>query len=383
MHLPNYFKGIDEVEKQLDPINIRILTAMWKLGPRNLLKISRQIGIPSTSVHERVARLEAKSGRIAYLVPRASQIGMIRVIVLVEGRAGSEELVTAALKLPNLWRSINLCEGGFTHLSVHTVPTLFLDDFKKYVKKLFKLGLIRRYRTFLTGDYVPNFRNFTYYDPKLRNWRFEWEQWIDILNDETSKRVALNSNRHPINVDKKDLLIIKELEKNARVTLADMATQLGMSLPGVKYRFDRMVRTGLVQPIAFDVFPYPVQVSAHHEVMLKFTTRHAMNRFLSLMPELFFVFGVAKVLNSKVIILRTYILESQLRKMFAFFSEMAQDGMIESYSSVRVDFAGRETQTISYELFHDEEGWVVDLSQCVSKLSELVSANNLRPALTS
>lgn len=380
VHLPNYFKGIDEVEKQLDPININILSAMWKLGPRNLLKIARQIGAPPTSVHERVAKLEAKSGRIAYLVPRTSEIGMIRVIVLVEGRAGSEELVTAALKIPNLWRSINLCEGVFTHLSVNTVPNPLLDDFKKYVKHLLKLGLIRRYRTFLTGDYAPNFPNFRYYDPNLRNWRFKWRQWINILNDETRKQVASDSNRHPINVDKKDLLIIKELEKNARIPLAAMAPQLGMSLPGVKYRFDKMVLAGLVQPIAFDVYPYPLEVSAYHEVMLEFMTRHAMNRFLSLTPKLFFIHGVAKVLNSKTLIVRTYILESQLRNMFAFFSEMAQDGMIEAYSSVRLQFAGRETQTISYELFDDEKGWVVDMSQCVSKLSELVSANNLHPA---
>ena len=380
MHLPTYFNGIDAVEKQLDPINIKILTAMWKLGPRNLLRISRQIRTPSTSVHERVARLEAKSGRIAYLVPKTSEIGMIRVVVLVEARAGSEELVTAALKLPNLWRSINLCEGVFTHLSVHIVPTQFLDDFKKYVRQLLKLGLIRRYRTLLTGDYAVNFPNFTYYDPKLRNWRFQWQRWINVLNDETPKLVASDSNRHPINVDKKDLLIIKELEKNARMTLADMAPKLGMSLPGVKYRFDKMVRTGLVQPIDFDVFPYPVEVSAHHEVMLEFTTKHAMNKFLSLTSELFFIRGVARVLSSKTLILRTYILQSQLRNMFAFFSEMAQDGMIRSYSSVRVEFAGRKTQTISYELFDDEKGWVVDMSQCISKLSKLVSANNLRAA---
>jgi hypothetical protein len=59
---------------------------------------------------------------------------------------------------------------------------------------------------------------------------------------------------------------------------------------------------------------------------------------------------------------------------------MAQGGMIRSYSSVRVEFAGRKTQTISYELYDDEKGWVVDMSQCISKLSKLVSANNLRAA---
>ena len=380
MHLPSFFKGIEEVEKQLDPTNIMILRAMWKLGPRNLLKISRRIGAASTSVHERVARLEAKSGRIAFLIPKTREFGLSRVMVLVESRPGSEEVVTAALKIPNLWRSINRCEGVFTHQSIHAVPNEFLNDFKKYVKQFLKLGLVRRYRVFQTTDIIPNFPNFNCYDPKEGDWKFQWPQWMNALKHEAPKQVASDSIRHAVRLDKKDLLIIKELQKNARIPLADMAPQLGMSLPGVKYRFDKMARAGLLQPIAFDVYPYPVEVSAYHEVMLEFTTNHTMSSFLSLTPRLFFIIGAAKVLNSKTLIVRTYILESQLRNMFAFFSQMAREGMIESYSSVRLEFAGRETQTISYELFDDEKGWVINMRQCVTKLSELASANNLRPA---
>ena len=62
VQLPNYFKGIAETEKQLDPTNIKILTAMWKHGPRNILEVSRRTRLPFTSVYHRVAKLEAKTG---------------------------------------------------------------------------------------------------------------------------------------------------------------------------------------------------------------------------------------------------------------------------------------------------------------------------------
>src|SRR5208337_4792846 len=94
-------KGIREIIKQLDATNIKILSAMWKFGPRNLLEVSRQTGIPFTSVYHRIERLESKSGALAYVVPKLSRLGMVRVVVLATARLGCEEAVTQALKAPN------------------------------------------------------------------------------------------------------------------------------------------------------------------------------------------------------------------------------------------------------------------------------------------
>ncbi len=121
----------------------------------------------------------------------------------------------------------------------------------------------------------------------------------------------------------------------------------------------------------FDVWPYPEEVSAYHEVLVKFTSSLEMDRFFSLVDELFFVLGVAKVLHENSLIVRTYMLQNQVWSMFAFFSQMAKEGMIESYSSVRQDFIGRETQTISYELFDHEKGWTFNLENWLSELAKL------------
>src|SRR5208337_3633338 len=119
VQLPNYFKGIVETEKQLDPTNIKILTAMWKHGPRNILEVSRRTRLPFTSVYHRVAKLEAKTGRVAYVMPESSHLGLVRVIVLTAAAPGYEETVAKALQLPNVWSFINPCEGSYTTLSAH------------------------------------------------------------------------------------------------------------------------------------------------------------------------------------------------------------------------------------------------------------------------
>jgi DNA-binding Lrp family transcriptional regulator len=371
-------KRIREIIKQLDRTNVKILSAMWKFGPRNLLEVSRRTGIPFTSVYHRVAKLDSNSDRFVALIPQVSKLGMVRTVLLVTASPGSEERVTAALKIPNLWRSVNRCEGAFTHLSTHVVPTQFMKDFRTYVRRLSELGLITEHKIILTGEYIPNFPNFTYYDSVHNQWTFEWNRWLAALKKKPAKTIEDPVNYDMV-ADKKDLLIVKELEKNARMSFADIAPLLGMSLQGVKYHYDRkLVPTGIVKYFGFDVSPYPEEVSAYHEVLLKFTSNLAMNTFFSLVDELFFVLGVAKVVHQNSLMVRTYTLQKQVSNMFAFLSQMAREEMLESYSSVRQDFIGRETQSISYELFDDEKGWTFDLGKCLSELSKLAKLAQIR-----
>ncbi|MGA2972557.1 MAG: winged helix-turn-helix transcriptional regulator [Candidatus Bathyarchaeia archaeon] len=364
-------KGIREIQKRLDQTNIRILSAMWKFGPRNLLEVSRRTGIPFTSVYHRVAKIESKSNRVASLIPQHSKLGLVRTVLLVHASPGCEERVTEALKLPNLWRSVNRCEGTFTHLSVQHIPVRLMKQFRTYVKQLAELGLITEYKLIPTGQYIPNFPDFKFYDPVSNQWTFDWRGWFAALKNKPSKTIE-DPESYAILADKKDLLIVKELEKNARISFTDIAPLLGMSLQGVKYHYDkRLVPTEIVKYFGFDVWPYPEEVSAYHEILLKFTSGQAMNSFFTLVHELFFVLGVSKLLHEDTLMVRTYMLQSQVSNLFAFLSQMAREGFLESYSSVRHDFVARESQTISYELFDDEKGWTFDLENCLSELSKL------------
>ncbi len=378
VRLTDWHKGIREIIKQLDRTNIKIVSAMWKYGPRNLLEVSRRTGIPFTSVYHRVARLEAKSKRLVSLIPQVSKLGLVRVIVLVTANFGSEDRVTMALKVPNYWRSVNRCEGTFTHFSVHLVPFKFLKQFRSYMKQLMELDLVSKSSIMLTGEYIPNFPNFDYYNPATNEWAFQWGRWLTSSRKKPSQKIE-DPTSYPILADKKDMLIVKELEKNARKSFADLAPLLHISLQGVKYHYDKkLVPTGIVNYFGFDVWPYPEEVSAYHELLLKFTNAQNMNRFYSSMKEFFFVLGISKVLRQNSLLVRTYTLQTQVPSLFTFLSQMAQEGLLESYSAVRQDFIERDVQTISYELFEQNQGWIFDLKQYLSQLSKLARVATVR-----
>ena len=372
IRLEEQYAGVaQKILRELDPMAIKIFSAMWRYGPRNLLEVSRRTNIPFTSVYHRVERIESRSGPIVELMPKLSKLGLVRIVALATARLGYENAVTRALTAPNLWSAIDSCEGNFTHDSVHSVPIRYVNEFTEYLKHLSRINLVTDLRIIPTGDYVPNFPDFSYYNPYQHEWAFPWASWLSEVIDAKLRVTLLDPPSYETETDKKDLLIVKELQANARKSYSELASLLGITLYGVKYHFDKkLVPQEITSHFQFNVVPYAKEVSAFHEIMLEFENAENMNKFVSIIPRLFFVIGFSKVLEKDTILLRTYILESQLHRLFEFFSELAKAHILQSYSAIRKNLQSRRTQTISYELFDEQQGWIIDFDKHRRQLVE-------------
>jgi len=172
-------------------------------------------------------------------------------------------------------------------------------------------------------------------------------------------------------VDNYDLFIVKELQKNGRATLASLAFTMGITVPGAKYHYDKIVSRGVCKHYLIDIFPYPIELAAVYDVMLDFPSRERMNRFLSGTKRLFFFINVTKVMGKNSLLLRAYVPEMQVSNMFTFLSELTKKKMFTSYSALRLRFETRASQTISYELFDENKGWTFNYSNCTEKLKRL------------
>ena len=196
------------------------------------------------------------------------------------------------------------------------------------------------------GQYIPNFPDFKSYDPASNQWTFDWRRWFTALKKNPTKTIE-DPESYAILADKKDLFIVKELEKNAQQNVADIAPLLGISLQGVKYHYDKkLVPSEIVKYYGFNVCALSEEVSAYHEILLKFTSSEEMNSFFTSVDKLFFVLGVSKLLHHNALMVRTYMLQSQVSSLFAFISQMANEGILESYSAVRQHFQ-RQRNTIN------------------------------------
>src|SRR5207244_12916870 len=76
--------------------------------------------------------------------------------------------------------------------------------------------------------------------------------------------------------DKNDLLILKELMKDARKKLSELSQLIGMTLPAAKYRFDNLARRGVLQDYVIQVLQYPPEISDLYECRLDCGEHNAM-----------------------------------------------------------------------------------------------------------
>ena len=369
----DYYRRASEASKILDSLNTRILGCMATAGPRNLLEVSRRSGIPFTTVYHRVAKLERRIGRVAFLIPSHSKLGLSCLVVIAKAGPGLEEQLTKALKLPNYWWSVTRCEGGFTHHSIHCVPLEHLTHFGSYLGQLSRNHLVDNLQVVRVGDILPLNPDFEYYDTADRSWRFAWDKWLaKLMRPKTVKRID-DPAKYTRVADKHDLFIIKELEKNGRTTLAKLAAMMDMTLPGVKYHYDKLLAKDACRHFKIEAFPFPIEISAVYDLMLNFPSREHMNRFFSIASNLFFLYQVAKAIGKNSLMFRAYIPEMQVSNMFQFLSELTRRRMLASYSALRLRFETRARQTVSYELFDEKKGWIFDYEKCTAELKKILS----------
>ncbi len=357
----------------LDETNIRIIRLMHRLGPRNLLEVARAAGLPPTSAYDRARKLEEKFGVLARASLDHSKLALRKCITLAESTPGMEEFVTEALAVPNYWKTIVRCEGGFTHYALHAIPDNRADEFETYVSQVQRAGLLRRSETIWVSDYYYLFPNFELYDPANRAWSFEWEDWSEAIKDKRHPKAICDPTEYTNHADRTDLLILSQFEMNARVRFSQISKFLGITLQAVKHRYDnRIVPRGLIRDFLINVLPYPPELSDLYELLITFEDEEGMNAFFGASEKMFPIQRVMKVLGENKLSLRTYSPRSETERLFGVISNLARSGLISDYSAVRIRPEAQTGQTISPELFDNKLGWRYELSQHLAALDAIV-----------
>ncbi|MGD0550246.1 MAG: winged helix-turn-helix transcriptional regulator [Candidatus Bathyarchaeia archaeon] len=357
----------------LDENNIRIIRLMHELGPRNILEVARAAGLPPTSVYDRTRKLEEKFGILSIANLDHAKLGLRKCITLVESNPGLEDFVSEALAIPNYWKTITRCEGGFTHYALHAVPEGQDREFEKYMAAIQERGLVRKCETVWVSDYNYAFPNFRLYDPVNCTWAFEWDKWIDSVKKKDHPKAIHDPSNYFIEADKADLLILTELELNARARFSEISKAMGITLQAVKYRYDkRILPRGLIKDFIINLAAHPPELADMYEVLLSFEDGESMNSFFGASEEMFPILRTVKVLGETKLGIRTYSPHNETGELFRMLSKLARSGLVCDYSAVRLRPETQARQSISAELFEDKLGWKYDLSRHLATLDAIV-----------
>ena len=370
-----YFDRIHRIVSQLDPENVRILTAMKKYGPRNLQLISRKTGIPGPTVYSRVSKLESQGLLHTWIAPDYPKIGLQQSIVLLTPRAGLEQSAVKALKIPGYWLWLARCMGEPNgYYSLHAIPSANRPDFEQYLDQIVASGVASSYRIFWLEETHTQYFNFDDYSTEGKTWKFDWPGWLRDLKSHGTQRVSRAQPPSSTAFDKKDLLILNELMKDARTKLSDMGKLLELTLPAVKYRFDDILLRGFIHDYVVALLPYAPETSDLYEVRLDFANEKTLRNGEAVLGHLPFLINYSVVKNSNSTSARVYLPRGEMGNLLSLLSALTRERVLNSFSYVLLDPSSIQAQTFSYKSYTDDSGWLYANREHLESLRDLISS---------
>ena len=136
-----------------------------------------------------------------------------------------------------------------------------MKDFESFVETLLETGLARsaemNWSTCFQGIPIKS----RWFSKEDSAWTFNWDEWIKEVETIEGELpyTLIEPEDWPIKADKEDLLIIKELEKNARATMREISKTLGIPLSTIKYHYhNHVVKNGLIENYHLEFIPFSI-----------------------------------------------------------------------------------------------------------------------------
>lgn len=361
--------------KTLDPINAKIIEALSKNDPRNLLALSRKMGLPPTTVAFRVKKLMKQGFLKIRAKVNSHKLGLIKAVLIADTNHGHIEAVLKAVENTCYWTYTARCYGKFSGIySVLAFPFEHKAALEEYLEKAKQLGAVSNYLLIWTTNVIEITPNFEWFDFKHKAWSFAWQEWQDeILKAPSELQEFLSDPKsYKIEADYTDLLILKELEKDGLDDFTQLSKVAKITPQGVRHRFQQhVIKRNLIAQYELAIFPYPLQVSDLCAFVFDFADEHAMAKFANSLVDKHFVLSLAKVIGRNSLVVHFYVPKVEFSNLVESLNQLAVKGIIEGFFYVSLDVASFKRQTISYEFFHNGT-WKYEANKAIQQLARIV-----------
>lgn len=255
----------------------------------------------------------------------------------------------------------------------YTIPTGHEDELEQFLKETKKLGITRNLQVFWTTCFhgVPPTSNW--FDYESETWNFKWNKWTEeIPAEETAlPKTLVDPPAWPIKVDKIDVLMLKELEKDPTISFVKLAKMFDLSPPAVKYRYNRLLQRDLIEGFQIFFFPFGRTATEMMFFAFDFNSQEQMAKFASSLIDKPFVNFVAKVLGRKALISQLYLTKKESKKFRDHLTKLIKQSFLRTYIYTIQDIERTKRQTFSYEFFRDGS-WIYDHKKHIRDLQDLV-----------
>jgi len=309
-----------------------------------------------------------------------TNLGLRKAVVLAEAFSGYEDLLFNCLKQNGFWIAITRCYGMFEGCaSVFTIPKIHCSEFEQFLNQIKKSGVAKNIDIFWSTCFHSVNSRSMWFDKQLGYWNLQWDDWIEEIKNEQTKLpyTLIEPEDFPILGDEIDVLMLKELEKDATVKIAKLAEMLKISPQLARYHFhEHLIGKGLIESFEVSAFHFGRGVSDFYFFIFSFDSYEKLAKFASSLLDKPFVKTLGKILGKNALYGYIYLPRLEFRNFLKALSQLVKTGFLESYRYVIQDLENSSRQTFPYEYFKSGS-WIYDHKKHIENLQNVVRAVRL------
>jgi DNA-binding Lrp family transcriptional regulator len=370
----NHLQHFSKYLKFLDETNAKILRALAEYGPRNTSNLAKATNLPVTTVGFRLKKMVESGLLLVTVNPNLPRLGLSKGFFVADAKLGRHDHLLESIKNAGYWTYAVRCYGKMDgYCAYFAFPTRCQNELEDFFKEASSLEIFSRYRFFWTTNSCYVTPNFVWYDFREKVWRLQWKEWIDeILRASEKLPENLRENgSYQIMVDEADLLIIKELEKDAATDIKKLSGILGITPQSAGSRFQKhIIERKLIANYNVDIYSFPLEISDLYGFILDFNDEKALARFVNASEGKPFFVSFAKIIGRNSLIANIHILKGEFPNLVQSLNDLYSAGVVKDFYYVTLDSASYKRQTISYRYFENGK-WLYNLEERIKKLNEI------------
>ena len=400
--VPSKFQYFERF-KELDQLDLNIIFAMAESpnSPRNVRKISQELGLPQQTVNYRVQRFD-KEGLVRFrAVINETLLGLTNYMVMVTVRPGLVYVKSKPKKHEKLdaetfltcypvWRLAEEIHGGSVHgfCVVYSIPSEKENSLKSFLEELKNIECISGVDEFC--KVTPTHYNIPRQDllqlirkaiTRGEPISFNWENWVGLF-DKGREAVLIEDtprNRPPLEYE--DLLLLFHLEGNLREKFVDVAKEAGEPSGKIAKRYGEILKHHLIDRCRVEIYPVdPVAASIHLTMKIDFSNGTALRRFVANLDEIPYSAICQKEIGKDVLFLHVIIPSYEYVDFHNTFEALNRRlGIIRNVDLYVSTYYSKFDNIALYEAFSEEENtWAFSEDTIIQALHRLIDDTRFR-----
>jgi DNA-binding Lrp family transcriptional regulator len=236
------------------------------------------------------------------------------------------------------------------------------------------LGILDSYELLWSTCFHRVNTTTTWYNLKREGWDFRWNELINEV-DQASIELPVtlrDPDDFPILADEIDIFILKELEKDATISLSDLAKMLGTSIQNVHYHFKKHIEGRfLIEDYQIVFKKFDLETSVFPRFIIEFPNHQYLAKTANVFRNKPFTEVLGKILDTNKLLVAAYLPLKEFFNMLRTLNRMVALGIIKSYNyRIVYPLEKSERQTIPYKNFQ-KGSWIFEADKYIERLHEL------------